>query len=166
MKKIIIFGNSGSGKSTIAKKLCLKYELAHLDLDTVAWQPTIPAERKPLSDSKKHILEFIEANRGWVIEGCYSDLIEIALADSSEVIFMNLSIEMCISNARKRPWEPHKYDSKEAQDANLEMLIEWITQYTKREDTFSKKAHDKIYDEYEGTKTLITSNDDEGMSSI
>ncbi len=163
MKKIIIFGNSGSGKSTLAKELCLKYKLAHLDLDTLAWVPTSPPERRVLDDSKKDILRFIEANSGWVIEGCYSDLIELALEQSNELIFMNLSVEMCIANAKKRPWEPHKYESKEAQDSNLGMLIDWIAQYPKRADTFSKKSHDKIYEQYQGLKRMITYNNEETL---
>ena len=38
MNKVLIFGNSASGKSTLALKLASQYKLAHLDLDTIAWQ--------------------------------------------------------------------------------------------------------------------------------
>ena len=31
-----------------------------------------------------------------------------------------------IPSLAARPWEPHKYPSKEAQDANLALLIGWI----------------------------------------
>lgn len=126
MRKILIFGNSGSGKSTLAKELCAKYALGHLDLDTLAWLPSSPPTRKPLIDSQKDIAIFIASNEGWVIEGCYSDLLELAIQQSNEMIFMNLPVEACIRNAMNRPWEPHKYESKEAQDANLDMLIDWI----------------------------------------
>jgi adenylate kinase family enzyme len=126
LKKILVFGNSGSGKSTLSKELAATAKLAHLDLDTLAWLPTIPPERKALKDSAKEINEFITNNDGWVIEGCYSDLLEIASPYSTEIIYLNLPIEQCIKNAKSRPWEPHKYASKEAQDANLNMLIDWI----------------------------------------
>ena len=158
MKKIIIFGNSGSGKSTMAKKLCSEFSLAHLDLDTLAWLPTTPPKRKPLPDSQKDILNFIKDNDGWVIEGCYSDLLQMAIEDSNELIFMNLPVEVCILNAKNRPWEPHKYESSEAQDKNLEMLIEWISQYNERDDTFSKAAHEKLYEHYRGRKSMIITN--------
>ena len=105
----MIFGNSGSGKSTLAKRLCEADGLSHLDLDTLAWMPTVPPERKPLIESEYEISNFIESNGSWVIEGCYSDLLEMAMPFSDEIIFMNLSIESCIENARNRPWEPHKY---------------------------------------------------------
>jgi len=104
------------------------------------------------------IADFISAIAGWVIEGCYTDLLEMVLEDSSEIIFMNLPVEACIENARNRPWEPHKYESKEAQDANLNMLIDWIRQYAVRDDTFSEAAHAGLYESYLGKKTLFTTN--------
>ena len=159
VKKILIFGNSGSGKYTLAKKLCSSGSLSHLDLDTLAWQPITPPERKPLKDSERGILSFIESNDNWVIEGCYSDLLEIAAPFSNEIIYMNLPIEICIENAKNRPWEPHKYESKEAQDKNLEMLINWISQYSVRDDTFSAVAHTELYEHYSGNKRMVTRNE-------
>ena len=159
MNKIIIFGNSGSGKSTLARELSESKGLAHLDLDTIAWEATIPPERRSLSESALEISKFIDSNTSWVIEGCYTDLLELIAPHSSEIIFLNLSIDECVSNARKRPWEPHKYKSQEEQDANLEMLTAWIEEYVERDDTFSEKSHKKFYDDYQGTKNLFTSNE-------
>jgi len=158
LSKIVIFGNSGSGKSTLAKEIALKNNLAHLDLDTVAWRPIAPPERLSISESSKLINDFLSTNRGWVIEGCYSDLLELVTQQANEVIFLNLPVSACVENAKNRPWEPHKYESKEAQDANLDMLIDWISQYTARNDTFSKLAHEKLYDDFQGKKTMRVSN--------
>lgn len=158
MKKILIFGNSGSGKSTLAKKLCQAYRLNHLDLDTLAWLPNIPPNRKPLEESLKEIQAFINRHTGWVIEGCYGDLLEIVAPNANEVIFMNLPIEKCIVNAKNRPWEAHKYDSKQAQDANLDMLIDWISDYSSRTDTFSEIEHMKLYQRFPHKKSTIKCN--------
>ena len=98
-------------------------------------------------------------NDNWVIEGCYTDLLSFALADSTEMVFMNLSIDACVENAKHRPWEPHKYASKEAQDQNLGMLVEWITDYDRRDDTFSKKAHVGLYEGYLKIKTMKITNE-------
>jgi len=125
----------------------------------LAWQPTNPPTRSPLRQSEQAIDEFMQSHNSWVIEGCYSDLLTIAQSESTEIIFMNLSIEDCIVNANSRPWEPHKYDSKTAQDANLAMLIEWISQYELRDDTFSKAAHITFYQNYVGVKKMLTSNE-------
>lgn len=158
MRKILIFGNSGSGKSTLARQLCDADGLAHLDLDTLAWQPSSPPERKPLDESQSELEKFIGSNEGWVIEGCYADLLQIAVSESNEMIFMNLPVKTCQANTRKRPWEPHKYESKQAQDANLEMLVSWIAQYSERADTFSEPAHNALFLGYPGKKTMFTSN--------
>jgi len=102
---------------------------------------------------------FLLANDGWVIEGCYADLLELVIKQADEVIFLNLPVSACIENAKTRPWEPHKYDSKEAQDENLEMLINWISQYPVRSDTFSKTAHEKLFNGFQGKKKMYVSNE-------
>lgn len=158
-KKVVIFGNSGSGKSTLANELKEAEGLSHLDLDLIAWEPSLPPERKPIATSQREISRFTQANNRWVIEGCYSDLLKLVLPKSSEIIFLNIPIEACISNAKKRPWEPHKYESEEAQNENLDMLIDWISQYATRGDCFSQSAHEQLFSQYKGKKTMYTSNE-------
>jgi adenylate kinase family enzyme len=158
MKRIILFGNSGSGKSTLAKSLSESENLAHLDLDTLAWLPTNPPQRADLAESRQKIEAFMSQHRGWVIEGCYTDLLEMAAPFATEAVFMNLPVEACQENARNRPWEPHKYPSKEAQDANLPMLLGWIARYTERDDVFSDAAHQAFYRAFPGDKREITEN--------
>lgn len=158
MRKIIIFGNSSSGKSTLAKQLC-KEGLVHLDLDTIAWDNTCPMpERRALAESAVILEQFTESHQSWVIEGCYADLLALVAESASDAIFMDLSVEQCIQNAMRRPWEPHKYASKQAQDENLAMLIQWIAQYPERSDAFSYLSHKVLYDNFKGTKTRIQVN--------
>lgn len=158
MNKVLIFGNSGSGKSTLAKTLATRKKLAHLDLDTIAWQPTQPPARLPLVESCNAIDAFLNTHSSWVIEGCYTDLLELVSSKANDMIFLNLPIATCIENAKSRPWEEHKYASKKAQDANLPMLIEWISQYPSRNDTFSKVAHERLFREFRGKKAMYKSN--------
>ncbi|MFT4810389.1 MAG: adenylate kinase family enzyme [Paraglaciecola sp.] len=158
MSKVVIFGNSGSGKSTLATELALKNQLAHLDLDTIAWKASKTPERQTIVESSQSINDFLIAHDNWVIEGCYADLLEIVTPKADKVIFLNLPASACVENAKNRPWEPQKYKSKEAQDENLEMLIDWISQYTSRNDTFSKVAHEKLFEEFQGKKTMYMSN--------
>ncbi|NKB35526.1 MAG: AAA family ATPase [Pseudomonadales bacterium] len=158
MRKILVFGNSGSGKSTLAKELKHSENLAHLDLDELAWQQSNPPQRAPLENSLSAINEFAQKNDSWVIEGCYSDLLELAVEQANEIIYLNLPVHECISNARNRPWEAHKYESKEAQDENLEMLLSWIEDYDTRTDVFSKASHQKLYNCFTGKKTMVTTN--------
>ncbi|QDP00075.1 AAA family ATPase [Thalassotalea sp. PS06] len=159
MSKVVIFGNSGSGKSTLARKLASQDEVAHFDLDEIAWQPTNPPTRQPLKQSFAKIDEFINDNSNWVIEGCYSDLIEYVMVYADKAIFMNLSIEDCIENAKQRQWEPNKYPSKQAQDDNLPMLLDWIKAYESRTDTFSLSSHLAMYDAFPREKVMHTRNE-------
>ncbi|MDF1663759.1 MAG: AAA family ATPase [Planctomycetota bacterium] len=150
-----MFGNSGAGKSTLAKRLKETESLAHLDLDSIAWLPTSPPQRSAEADAQKSIQTFVDENENWVIEGCYGDLLQFASQFSSELVFLDLSVEDCTENARNRPWEKHKYESKEAQDANFEMLVNWIGQYDQRADCFSQSAHTKLYESYKGKKSRL-----------
>jgi len=155
VNRYILLGNSGSGKSSLAARLALP----HLDLDTLAWEPTTPPQRRSLAESAREISAFIDMTDRWVIEGCYADLIEIALARCTRLVFLNPGVEACVANARLRPWEPHKYASKAAQDANLEMLIEWIREYPTRSDVFSLAAHRAIFEAFADEKIELTSRE-------
>jgi len=159
VRKILIFWNSASGKSTVAKKIAMQETLAHLDLDVLAWLAELPPKRASLEDSTLKIKDFMSLNSGWVIEGGYSDLLELACSQANEIIFMDLSVSQCVENAKNRPWERHKYDSKEMQDSNLDMLLDWIKLYVVRDDVFSYSAHIRFYEKFDGKKSKVTKND-------
>ena len=137
MKRVLVIGNSASGKSTLAKALSAAPGVTHLDLDTLAWQPVTPPERRPLDESRQAIDAFVATNDHWVVEGCYADLAAMAAPASTTLVFLDLPVAQCLEHARQRPWEPHKYDSPEAQDANLSMLLDWIAAYPERNDACS-----------------------------
>lgn len=158
LSKLLIFGNSASGKSTFARHIAAKEGLIHLDLDIFAWLPISPPKRMPIEKSGVKIENSLQKHKSWVVEGCYTDLLELLKYEASEIIFMDLSVEQCIANAKKRPWEPHKYKSKEAQDANLEMLINWIGEYKIRSNACSYKLHRNFYDSFQGKKLIYTEN--------
>ncbi len=159
--KILLFGNSGSGKSTLAKQLSAQGGGVHLDLDAIAWLDVVPPQRAPLSESEYKIRQFTDDQESWVIEGCYSDLLKLAVPCATEMIYLNLPISACIENARNRPWEPHKYASINLQDENLPMLVNWIANYESREDTFSRQAHLQLFNSFSGQKAMYVTNSDE-----
>ena len=152
--RILVFGNSGSGKSTLAAELAAERGLTHIDLDTIAWLPTDPPQRVPLPEAQRRLQSLTQAD-AWVAEGCYADLIELLLPNATEIIFLDLPVARCQAHARSRPWEPHKYPSKEAQDANLEMLLGWIAAYPDREGELGRAAHVALFDAFTGEKRRI-----------
>jgi adenylate kinase family enzyme len=157
VNRYVLLGNSGSGKSTLAARLARSYALPHLDLDVLAWEATNPPRRRPVADSAREIAAFVDASDRWVIEGCYADLIDAALARCTRLVFLNPGVEACVANARARPWERHKYATQAAQDANLEMLIGWIRGYPTRSDEFALAAHRAIFDGFARDKTELAS---------
>ncbi len=156
-RRVLIMGNSGSGKSTLAHELAAAHGLTHLDLDTLAWQPTQPPERLPLPESEAKLRAFTSEHQSWVMEGCYADLLELMVSEADELIFLDRPVETCQEHARARPWEPHKYPSKEAQDANLVMLLDWIAAYPDREGELGRPAHVALFERFSGRKRRISS---------
>ncbi len=159
MQRIVIFGNSGSGKSTLARDYSGKYGISHLDLDVLAWRDTDPPTRLPLSESAAKVRDFLDNDEQWVVEGCYSDLLGLVVTQASEVIFLNPGEDTCVRNAKLRSWEPHEYASPEEQDRNLDMLLDWVRQYSLRDDEFSLSEHQKLFNDFSGKKTEFKSND-------
>ncbi len=147
--RIAILGNSGSGKSTLARRLSNDGSIATLDLDTIYWEPGQIAVERAIATVLHDLDTFCTRNDSWIIEGCYGSLIEHALRFSPELIFLDPGKDACLVHCRSRPWEPHKYVSKEQQDAGLEFLFKWVDDYYDRDDEMSWKAHRAIYDAYE-----------------
>jgi len=154
--RIVIMGNSGSGKSTMAARLSTELRIPHLDLDSLAWKDV--AVRRPTEESAAMVRRFVEANSEWVVEGCYASLLGAVLPDASELRFLNPGVDVCVANCRARPWEPHKYASKAEQDARLAFLLDWVRDYDTRDDEYSLTAHRRLYDMFTGSKREYTAS--------
>lgn len=150
--KVLVFGNSGSGKTTWSRALAARHELAHLDLDSIVWEPGQVAVQRAAAEVAASLAEFISGNAAWVIEGCYGDLVQQAAVHCTELVFLNPGLEACLANNLRRPWEPHKYASMEEQDAMLANLQAWVAGYYERDDAWSFKAHRQVFDEFAGPK--------------
>ena len=150
--RYLIAGNSGSGKTTLAKQLCAEHCLAHLDLDSVAWDPESPTTRRSIEDSMAEIEDFLVREARWVIEGCYADLLGRLSERADALCFLNPGVEVCVQRCRERPWEAHKYRSKAEQDRNLEFLIAWVREYPTREGPMSLRAHLELFERFQGDK--------------
>ena len=150
--KVLVFGNSGSGKSTYADALSAREDLAHLDLDSIVWEPGNIAVQRPTELVTADVRSFIDSHGGWVIEGCYGELVQAASAHCTLLVFLNPGVEACRANNAGRPWESHKYASREQQDARLSKLQEWVAGYYQRDDAWSYRTHRGIFDAFKGPK--------------
>lgn len=153
--RVAILGNSGSGKSTLANWLARSANLAVLDLDSVAWEPDQPAVARSSALAEADVAKFCTTHSRWVLEGCYANLIEAAFQLQPLLIFLNPGLESCAAHCRNRPWEPHKYTSKQEQDANLQFLLSWVAEYYTRDGPLSLGAHRAVFDMYPGRKVEL-----------
>lgn len=150
--RVAIIGNSGAGKSTLASLIAAWAGVPCLDLDTVAWEPDQPAVPRDEFESRAAVAAFCRHQAGWVLEGCYANLIEEALTYGPHLIFVNPGREACMSHCKNRPWESHKYPSKAAQDKNLTSLLKWVADYDQRTGPMSLPGHAACFASYQGPK--------------
>ncbi len=155
--RIVIIGNSGSGKSTLARWLATRGDGVLLDLDTVAWEPGQIAVPRENEAAEREVRSFCAAHERWIIEGCYADLAQVASSFGPRLVFLDLGPEHCLAHCRARPWEPHKYPSKEEQDRRLPMLLDWVRDYDRREGPLSHAAHLELFEAHPGPKDRLTS---------
>lgn len=153
--KVVVFGNSGSGKSTYARALSATHGLAHLDLDSIVWEPSRIAVQRPMEAIEASLREFIATSAAWVIEGCYGELVRATAPHATELVFLNPGLEACLENNRRRPWEPHKYASIEEQSSMIENLQAWVAGYYTRDDSWSYRVHREIFDAHAGPKVEV-----------
>ncbi|MBO5109295.1 MAG: adenylate kinase [Clostridia bacterium] len=109
MKKILVIGCPGSGKTTFAEKLRDKTELPLYYLDAIWHKP----DRTHISrDEFDAILDDLLAQDAWIIDGNYGRTLERRLSACDTVFFFDLPTEVCLEGAiarlgRKRadmPW--------------------------------------------------------------
>jgi adenylate kinase family enzyme len=153
--RFAILGNSGSGKSTLANWLAQSGGLSRLDLDSVAWEPDRPAVARSSALAEADVETFCSTHARWVLEGCYGNLIEAAFQFEPFLIFLNPGLASCQANCLHRPWEPHKYPTKQEQDANLKFLLSWVAGYYTRGGPMSLGAHLAAFARYPGRKVEL-----------
>ena len=110
MKKVIVVGCPGSGKSTFARKLQEKTGLPLYYLDMIWHKPDKTTLTKEEFDEKLHRLI---ARDEWIIDGNYSRTLEPRLQACDTAFVFDLPLEVCLAGAQARvgtkridmPWE-------------------------------------------------------------
>ncbi len=106
MKKIIVIGCPGSGKTTFSVKLKKKTGLPLYHLDAIWHKPD--KTHIPREDFDRRILE-IFATDAWIIDGNYNRTIEMRLKECDTVFLFDLPTRVCLQGARERLGEK-RYD--------------------------------------------------------
>ena len=99
MKKIIVIGCPGSGKTTFAEKLRDKLGIPLFYLDAIWHKPDkTHISREDFDARLGDILKFDQ----WIIDGNYSRTIERRIAACDTVILFDLPTEACLDGAISR----------------------------------------------------------------
>lgn len=99
MKKIIVIGCPGSGKSTFARALHDITGIALFHLDMMKWNADrTTVSREVLIERQKAAM----ARDEWIIDGNYGSTMEMRLKACDTVFFLDYPLEVCLSGIESR----------------------------------------------------------------
>ncbi len=127
MKKIIVIGCPGSGKSTFSRALHKMTGVPLFHLDMMYWnQDRTRVDRSVFRERLSDVIQKSE----WIIDGNYASTMELRLQACDTVIFLDYPLEVCLDGAMERrgkartdmPW----IENENEEDAEF---IEFIKNY-------------------------------------
>ena len=101
-KKILIIGISGTGKTTLTKKLSALFGLPVYHLDKFIWKENwVEATQDELTENVKNVISKNE----WIIEGWISPLAKEKIEAADYVIYLDYSGVRALLGGIKRWWQ-------------------------------------------------------------
>lgn len=117
MRKIIVIGSPGSGKSTFSRRLRDITGLPLYYLDMINHKPDRTTVSREEFDSR--LSEILSTDK-WIIDGNYQRTIETRLEHCDAVFLLDFPLEVCLAGAAARvgtkredmPWVENEFDEE------------------------------------------------------
>jgi adenylate kinase family enzyme len=92
MKKIIVIGSSGAGKTYFSKRLSQALNIDLIHIDRAYWGP---GWTEPTKEEWNATLAKLISRESWIIDGNYTNTLEMRLAACDTVIFLDIGRTLC-----------------------------------------------------------------------
>lgn len=102
MQKILIIGSGGAGKSTLARELGRILNIDIIHLDSFYWQPGWVETAK---DEWQMIIQDIIKRESWIMDGNYTNTLDLRLPVADTVIFLDFPRLLCLLRVIQRRWQ-------------------------------------------------------------
>ena len=129
LKKIIVIGCPGSGKSRLSRALHNKTGIPLYHLDMMYWNADkTTVEKSAFLERLYVVLEKDE----WIIDGNYGSTMELRMAACDTVIFLDYPLEVCLDGIKERHGKPRS-DMPWIETEEDAEFIEFIKNYNEQQ---------------------------------
>ena len=129
MKKVIVIGCPGSGKSTVSRVLHNKTGIPLYHLDMMYWNADkTTVEKSVFLERLSALLEKDE----WIIDGNYGSTMELRMAACDTVIFLDYPLDVCLDGIKERRGKPRS-DMPWIETEEDAEFIEFIKNYNEQQ---------------------------------
>ena len=105
MRRVLVVGANGSGKSTFARELAKVTGLPLTHLDQVFWQSGWKPSQQVEFDTK---LQALCAESAWILDGNFPRTLEMRASYADTIIFLDLPFYQCCWQLFKRRFQYRK----------------------------------------------------------
>ncbi|HEX8180707.1 MAG TPA: DNA topology modulation protein [Pyrinomonadaceae bacterium] len=149
MKKVLVIGSGGAGKSTFARRLGLLLNIEVVHLDMLYWQPGWVELPKP---EWRQMVEELTEREAWIMDGNYSGTLDVRFAACDTLIFLDLPRLVCLRRIIRRRAAYRRRNRPDMAAGCHERLtlefVRWVWNYPQRSRPkilalFKEHAHHK-----------------------
>lgn len=155
MKRILIIGNSGSGKSWLAARLAEQLTIREVNLDTIVWQPGCFNQKRPQHKIDQAI-QTLAQEPSWVVEGVFGALAEQLLDAADTLLFLDLDWSVCRYSLLSRGSQSARQRDAVAAEESFQQLLVWASEYGQRASKSSRQSHRELFDRFPNAKHRFT----------